>query len=470
MTDQELECRLARAVEHAAPDDLEEILSRCQEQKGTVIAMTNKKNLFARRWAALAACLALLLVGGGGGYLYQQAHAVASVVSLDVNPSVELKVNRSRKVLSCVGLNDDADEVLKDMGGGADLKGTKLDVAVNALIGAMVRTGYLDDISSAILISVEDENAERAVQLRQDLTVTVGEALGEQSAAASILTQTVETDDKLEKLAEQNNISTGKAVLIGHLMDMNGDLTFESLAGLSVEELHDLEEIGAPAMPIGKDKALEYAMGYAGVTDLTGLKVDVDAELDDDIPCYEVEIGTDEYQIGAWDGKLLSVEREEPDDDRDDIDDDDDRDDIDDDDDRDDIDDDDDRDDIDDDDDDRDDIDDDDDDRDDDDDDDDDDRDDDDDDDDDREVSVPAKVTREQAVSAALTHAGLHHNQVTDLETERDHGCWEVEFEHGGCEYEYKISAENGKVLHCEREACDNGGHHGGHHGGGCRK
>lgn len=37
----------------------------------------------------------------GGGLFYQQANAVASVVSLDVNPSIELKVNRNEKVLAC---------------------------------------------------------------------------------------------------------------------------------------------------------------------------------------------------------------------------------------------------------------------------------------------------------------------------------------------------------------------------------
>ena len=38
------------------------------------------------------------------------------------------------------------------MNGGKDLKGTDIDVAVNALIGALVRHGYLDSISSAILV------------------------------------------------------------------------------------------------------------------------------------------------------------------------------------------------------------------------------------------------------------------------------------------------------------------------------
>lgn len=56
MTDHELERRLRTALEHAAPNDLEGVLSRCETGKGTVIDMTNavetKKK--KRRWAPLA--------------------------------------------------------------------------------------------------------------------------------------------------------------------------------------------------------------------------------------------------------------------------------------------------------------------------------------------------------------------------------------------------------------------------------
>ena len=41
MTDHELERRLRTALDHAAPNDLEGVLSRCETGKGTVIDMTN---------------------------------------------------------------------------------------------------------------------------------------------------------------------------------------------------------------------------------------------------------------------------------------------------------------------------------------------------------------------------------------------------------------------------------------------
>ena len=42
MTNQELEQKVHIALEHAAPDDLEGILSCCTDQKGTVIPMTKQ--------------------------------------------------------------------------------------------------------------------------------------------------------------------------------------------------------------------------------------------------------------------------------------------------------------------------------------------------------------------------------------------------------------------------------------------
>ena len=171
MTNEKMEQRLAAALEKTAPDDVSGVLSRCEARKGTVINMETKKTT-KRRWTSLiAACLAVMLLGGG--LFYQRANAVASVVSLDVNPSIELKVNRSEKVLVCTPLNEDAKAVLADMSNGADLKGAKLDVAVNAIVGSLVRNGYLDSISSAIMISVEDKDTARAEKLQRELTSAV---------------------------------------------------------------------------------------------------------------------------------------------------------------------------------------------------------------------------------------------------------------------------------------------------------
>ena len=313
MTNEKMEQRLAAALEKTAPDDVSGVLSRCEARKGTVINMETKKTT-KRRWTSLiAACLAVMLLSGGG-VSYQRANAVASVVSLDVNPSIELKVNRSEKVLVCTPLNEDAKAILADMSNGADLKGAKLDVAVNAIVGSLVRNGYLDSISSAIMISVEDKDTARAEKLQRELTSTVDGVLQTSEAKAAVLTQTLTQDAAREQQARENNISTGKAALVNRVLAINSTLKFDALAKLSVEELKDLAEAGAPAMPIGMDAARTAAEEYAGTTALDSVTAEVDPELDESPAHYEVELqtawGEFEYLVDAYTGKVLSGQKD----------------------------------------------------------------------------------------------------------------------------------------------------------------
>lgn len=406
MTNEKMEQRLASALEKTAPDDVSGVLSRCEVRKGTVINMTTKKPA-RKKWPALvAACLAVMLLGGGGVF-YQQANAVASVVSLDVNPSIELKVSRSEKVLVCVPLNDDAKTILADMGDGADLKGAKLDVAVNAIVGSLVRNGYLSSISSAIMISVEDKDTARAEKLQRELTDAVDGVLQTSEAKASVLTQTLTQDAARDQQAQENNISTGKAALVNRVLAINPELQFDALAKLSVEELKDLAEAGAPAMPIGKDKAMDIAVaefGKASAAEI--LHSEVDTELDESPAHYEVEItgrnGEEiEYKIDAYSGAVIAVKREMADDDE-------------------------------------------------------------------ASEAQPVKPTQPgtaqdighaKAKSIALNHAGVDANTVYDMNIQLDVEdgtiIYEVEFKSGNREYDYEIDAATGAILHHETEIDD---------------
>ena len=403
MTNEKMEQRLAAAVEKTAPNDANGVLSRCEERKGTVIPMTTKKTT-KRRWTSLiAACLAVMLLGGGGLF-YQRANAVASVVSLDVNPSIELKVNRSEKVLACTPLNEDAKAILADMGNGADLKGAKLDVAVNAIVGSLVRNGYLNSISSAIMISVEDKDTARAEKLQRELTSTVDGVLQTSESRASVLTQTLTQDAGLTQQARENSISTGKAALVNRVLAINPLLKFDALAKLSVEELKDLAEAGAPAMPIGKDAAAYAAEQYAGTTALDSVTAEVDSELDESPAHYEVELhtawGEFEYLVDAYTGKVFSGQKDllaavstpnattKP-----------------------------------------------------------------------TAPSDGADIGHAKAKSIALNHAGLSENQAYDMDIELDDEdgtlVYEVEFKSGGMEYSYEINAATGAILKHETELDD---------------
>lgn len=152
------------------------------------------------------------------------------------------------KVLETIALNDDAKVVLGDM----DFKGSSLDVTMNALIGSMLRNGYLDELANSILISVDNKDPDLGAALQQKLTQEVNALLETNSFTGSVLSQTVSDDDELKTLAETYGITPGKAQLVQQLIQQNTLYSFEELSQLSVNELNLL--IAANNTPLENTK------------------------------------------------------------------------------------------------------------------------------------------------------------------------------------------------------------------------
>ena len=449
MTDQELEQKLRTALEHAAPDDFQGVLSRISPKARTeqapipFEAAARKKK---RRWAPLAApaCLALVVAAGGGGW-YLQNNTVASVVSLDVNPSVTLNVNSKEKVLSAIPVNEDGGDILAGM----DLTGVQLDVAMNAIVGALLTQGYVDELANSILITVEDDDAGRGARLQQELTDQADAILANTSVNGAILSQTIQNSQQLQQLSDSYGITTGKAALIQTIVDTGNSLhTFEELVGLSINDLNLLYTslTTAPAEPstgggtsgsgtaetapaiqssgqasdsayIGVEAAKSAAFAHAGLDTSQVTMGEVDFDYEDGRMVYELEFyasGAEyEYDIDASTGAVVKFSQEggRP------------------------------------------------------------------------QTSSSAgsggasgnvssgagsgtaqsgaggtatDIGREDALAAALNHAGVSQDQVYDLEVKREYDDgrleYEIEFKTGGWEYEYTISAADGAILDYERD------------------
>ena len=325
MTDRELNEKLRQAYEHAVPDVLDAVLSDCNEQKGRVVSMTTekKKNAWLRPLIAAAACLCLLLGGGFGLKSYRVNHMVDAMVSLDVNPSVELQVNQKERVLNVKAMNEDGRIIVGDM----DLSGSSLDVAVNALIGSMLQNGYLNELANSILISVDNDDPVRGADLQARLSAEVDRLLQTDSFSASVLSQTVVRSSELQQMAEQYGITLGKAQLIQDILSRSTLHTFDELAPLSINELNLLlsKETAAATQVtvvgtasekgyIGEAKAKTVALERAGVTESELLFCKVELDTHQGAMVYDVEFTTDSYEfdcdVNAKTGEIVKFEKE----------------------------------------------------------------------------------------------------------------------------------------------------------------
>ncbi len=75
------------------------------------------------------------------------------------------------------------------------------------------------------------------------------------------------------------------------------------------------------------------------------------------------------------------------------------------------------------------------------------------------EQAATEEITRDEAVSIALSHAGVAQSDAKRLEVDydRDNGVneYEVSFDYNGYEYDYDINAQTGKIITHHKEIDD---------------
>ncbi len=411
-SNQMIENRIKRALEasvpHILPKLLEDIetreevkaMNQVEKRQGQAPLAEKKTNIFIRPLRVLAPVAAALILILGAWMAFANLR-VQSVIAFDVNPSIELSVNQKEKVLRAQAGNEEALVVMGDM----KLKGVDLDVAVNALIGSMVRQGYLSDMKNSILITVDSKDAQGGVRLQERLSREIDQLLDGFSVQGAIVSQTSKADDQLKELARTYGISTGKAALLERLTSLDPSLLYEDLATLPINDINLLIAGRKAQMEgvlvtghasskgyIGQDKAKAIAFQDAGVTEDQVSRLEVELDYEDGRMVYEVEfyLGQVEYDydIDAKTGRIVKFETK------------------------------------------------------------------------DKGGSTPPAqgdyIGGKRAEDIALGHAGFSRNQVTKLETEfkdkKGKVYYEVEFKQGGFEYEYEIDAISGKILEMEIE------------------
>lgn len=309
--------KLYKAFQSITPDNFDEIKEsvKIRNDEVTVNMETNRKK---RRYVISAIALACVMVFMVP-FALQKNNAVFATVGVDVNPSVALDINEKEKVVHVTTNNDEGKQIVDNM----DLKGSDIDVAMNALIGSMLKHGYIDELKNSLLISVTGDHAQDNERIRQEMIKNVDELLKSSQIDGSIVSQTLDSTADLESLAQKYNISVGKAEIIQQLVNKNSLYTFESLKDLSVNDLNILlasnhvenVQVSGQASTgsyIGETKAKQIVEKDANVTSPTYTTVELD--YDDGKMIYDLEFYKDsteyEYEVDAVNGNIMKKEKD----------------------------------------------------------------------------------------------------------------------------------------------------------------
>ena len=405
MKKKELRNKLYSLYDAQVPDDFSSILSKAKE-KGRMKNMKEQTKKTGWFWK-LGVAFTFLLVIGIGFYSLDRQYFVDSIIELDVNPSIELQVNKKDKIRKAVALNEDAKEILQDM----DFEGVDIDIALNAIIGSMVTKGYLNDLANSILISVDNRDTEKAEILRKQIVEKIDSILSGDKIDSSVLSQTIKKQaTEAEELASNYNISLGKAEFILDVVKNNPLLKAENLVNLSINEINVLTQNKTDRLStvekqgnastkayIGEDKARDIALSHAKVTKPNALEIEFDTE--NGVILYEVEFKDTtyeyEYEIDAKTGEIITSKKEKEDD---------------------------------------------------------------------KEISNNTSETNtntntnrnfigeDKARDIALSHAKVSNPQNLKIELDREDQEYSVEFYYDGYEYDYEINAVSGAILSSDKE------------------
>ena len=289
MEKRDIDMAVAKAFEAATPDVMDRVIENCDNDNGKVMVIPQKKNNTFTLIASMVAVF-VAVVGLVVALNVFSGTKVAATVLIDVNPSIEIQVDEDGCVIKMIAKNSDAEAILEDM----DFEGSRLEVAVNAIVGSMLKNGYLSEIANSILVSVDCEDKEENDKLCEEITDNIEGALETQKFYASILCQDVEKDEEVVQIAKDNDISVGKAKLVKLIADNSEELTVEELSQLSINELKvilESLEIELKDMKI-KGKASreayiteEEVRKFVGEYVLTENQIDIDSEQVTDWVC-----------------------------------------------------------------------------------------------------------------------------------------------------------------------------------------
>ncbi len=191
-----------------------------QEQRKTL----SQKRPARYRYIALASfCLFFLLIGFGGWRLY---FTPTAAISIDINPSLELSVNRFNRVLSVTGYNSDGKELASSL----EVKYMDCDDAIDKIV-ASDRIKDLLAGDEVLTITVSGKNTRQCRRIYSH---------AETSAKENQNTYCYMADHEDTEEAHHLGLSSGKYQAFLKLQSLGSDITAEEVKDMTMKEIHDL--------------------------------------------------------------------------------------------------------------------------------------------------------------------------------------------------------------------------------------
>lgn len=158
-------------------------------------------------------------------------------LSIDINPSIEIKTNRLNQVTSIDALNEDAKQLMA----GYELTDRNLETVVHNIVDRIILAGYLaSDKDNTILITADDSR--HSNEISTTVNGIISDYLNQKQILAQVIPQYISLNSQSIKEAHENYVSIGKMAIIKELIAKDNTLSIEKLSSLRISDLIVLAE------------------------------------------------------------------------------------------------------------------------------------------------------------------------------------------------------------------------------------
>jgi len=170
---------------------------------------------------------------------------VASTITVDINPSIQITLDDEDKVINVTAINIDGEEILSN---NIKFRGLSLDETIEILIEAAYNHGFIIETNdeNIILISVDSNNEEIRERLESQLERKIANEVNKYASIVRVIKERNPnvTDEQIKTLADtakENNMTVAKLLLIRTIISLDSTRSLDELKDFSIRELYRIK-------------------------------------------------------------------------------------------------------------------------------------------------------------------------------------------------------------------------------------
>ncbi len=247
MNENQIKNDIKKAMNKKVPDVLDKIKASPQfyvpkKQNGFSLRSLYNNKMFVSFMSIFVIALVIITA-----YNRSASPVVASTITLDINPSIQINLDENDYVVSLIGYNDAGEEIaFKEV----NYEGLSLESCIELLITRLESKGYIvttSEENNIILIDVQTSTESKQLELENKLQLKLNQELEKRGVTNNkwvMNAKDIQISEEQKQLIMQSKLieraSVAKLALIYRISALDQSYEVNDLVPLTIRELYEI--------------------------------------------------------------------------------------------------------------------------------------------------------------------------------------------------------------------------------------